>query len=171
MNRYRNPLFLIIGLAAGISLGLYLGWVIWPTEFTDANPSVLQASYQQEYVQLIADAYAADNQDLSTARRRLNELGGNSDELLLDTITDAILSEADDGEIRRLVRLASDLGLSSPAMTPFLPAESQSNSLNKWVSQHHPKLKLRATKQRTCGADLAPQGRCSLAMRRDESTL
>ena len=155
MNRYRNPFVLIIGLAVGIGLGLYLGWTVWPTEFTDANPAVLQEGYRQDYVQLIADSYTADSYDLVTARRRLNELGGNHDQLLLDSITDAILSEADDGEIRRLVRLASDLGLSSPAMSPFLPAESNS-SLNDFVGQHRPQLKLRAMKQRPCGAKPAP---------------
>ncbi|MCP5097170.1 MAG: hypothetical protein GY943_16610 [Chloroflexi bacterium] len=122
MTRYRVPLYILIGLVIGIGLGLYVGWVTWPTEFTDANPAVLQATYQQDYVQLIADAYASDH-DLSMAQSRLQDISSNGETVLLDVLTNKVLAEADESEIQRLVQLAHDLGLSSPAMAPFLSGE------------------------------------------------
>jgi len=119
MMRFRNLIFLLLGLAIGSGLGLTLGWLVWPTEFTDANPSVLQDAYRNDYVQMIADAYALDN-DLPAAQAQLDEFGSNSNTILLETITDKVLADANEADIRRLVRLASDLGLSSPVMAPFL---------------------------------------------------
>lgn len=121
----RNLLHLIslvaVGLAVGIGLGLYLGWVAWPTEFTNANPSVLQESYRRDYLNMIATAYALDN-DLPAAQQQIASLGANGPQFLLDTTIDLILLPGDEAEIRRLVQLAADLEMSSPAMLPYLPA-------------------------------------------------
>jgi hypothetical protein len=125
MARYRVLFYILIGLMIGITLGLTIGWIAWPTEFTDANPAVLQATYQQDYAQLIADAYAVEG-SLPAAQKRLEDLGVNHDTILLNVLTNKVLAEADEAEILRLVRLASDLGLSSPAMAPFLPVEPSS---------------------------------------------
>lgn len=123
MARLRPLLIIIIGLALGIGLGLYLGWVAWPTEFTDANPAILQEAYRQDYVRLIAAAYTADN-DLNMAQRRVASLGEDGRDVVLSVTLDTILQGGDAAEIRQLVRLAADLGLSSPAMTPYLPEET-----------------------------------------------
>jgi hypothetical protein len=120
MSRLRPLLIIVVGLALGIGLGLYLGWVAWPTEFTDANPAILQETYRQDYVRLIAAAYTADN-NLPTAQRRVANLGADGRDVVLAVTLDTILQGGDDVEIRQLVRLAADLGLSSPAMTPYLP--------------------------------------------------
>jgi hypothetical protein len=120
MSRLRPFLTIIFGLALGIGLGLYLGWVAWPTEFTDANPSVLQDSYRQDYVRLIAAAYTADN-DLPAAQQRVASLGQDGQDVVLAITLDTILQGGDEAEIRQLVRLAADLGLSSPVMVPYLP--------------------------------------------------
>ncbi|MCP4423867.1 MAG: hypothetical protein GY803_05190 [Chloroflexi bacterium] len=119
MARLRAILIVILGLALGVGLGLYLGWVAWPIEFTDANPSVLAESYRQDYVRMVAVAYAADG-DLDGAGRRIASLGADGQDFLLSVTLDAVLRAEDEAEIRRLVRLAADLGLSSPAMTPYL---------------------------------------------------
>lgn len=120
MSRLRPLFIVIIGLALGVGLGLYLGWEAWPTEFTDANPSVLQESYRQDYVRLIAAAYTADN-NWPAAQQRVTSLGEDGRDVVLSVTLDTILQGGDDAEIRQLVQLAADLGLSSPAMTPFLP--------------------------------------------------
>ena len=123
MTRLRPLLTIIVGLALGIGLGLYLGWVAWPTEFTDANPSVLQDTYRQDYVRLIATAYTADN-DLPAAQQRVASLGEDGLDVVLAVTLEAILQGEDEAEVRQLVRLANDLGLSSPAMVPYLPEET-----------------------------------------------
>jgi hypothetical protein len=71
---------------------------------------------------MIADAYAADD-NLAAARQRVERLGIDGEEFILNVTLDAILLGEDEAQVRRLVRLAADLGLSSPALTPFLPNE------------------------------------------------
>lgn len=120
MSRLQPLLIIIFGLALGIGLGLYLGWEAWPTEFTDANPAILQETYRYDYVRLIAAAYTADN-NLPAAQQRVADLGTSGPDVVLTVTLDTILQGGDEAEIRQLVRLAADLGLSSPAMTPYLP--------------------------------------------------
>jgi hypothetical protein len=120
-GRVRNILWVGIGLLFGVGLGLFLGWVAWPVEFTEADPTILEESYQRDYTVLIASTYALDG-DLPAARRRLAALGkADSSAWLLDQVVAHILANENEVEIRHLVLLARDMGLSSPAMTPYLP--------------------------------------------------
>ena len=110
-----------LGLVMGLGLALYLGWVAWPTEFTEADPSILQEEYRREYTLMLANAYMLDG-NLPAARRRLYSLGHEEpDQWLLTLTVDAILSGRDEATvILPLVTLAHDLGLNSPAMAPYL---------------------------------------------------
>ncbi len=119
----RAALWIALGLALGLGLGLYLGWVAWPTEFVDADPTILREDYRRDYTLMIAHAYTLDG-DLAAAQRRLYSLGGEApDRWLLTMTVDAILSGQDEQTIiLPLVTLSSDLGLSSPAMAPYVPA-------------------------------------------------
>lgn len=116
---WQSLLWIVIGLALGAALGLYLGWVAWPTEFVNANPAVLDEAYQRDYVRMIATVYAADG-DLAVAQDRLDALGTEHRDVVLNTTLDAILSGGDEVAIRRLVALAAALGLDSPALRPYL---------------------------------------------------
>jgi hypothetical protein len=127
MGNWKRVTFWIgVGLLLGVSAGLYLGWAVWPPEFTNTDPAILRDDYKQEYALMIAQAYALDG-DLDGARRRLYSLGEpEPDRWLLSLTVDTILSGRDEmREIRPLVRLAYDLGLSSPAMVPYLDEEGQ----------------------------------------------
>ena len=115
----RNIFLFVVGLALGIGLGLLVGWVIWPTEYTNATPVILQDAYRQDYLRMIAANYTED-EDLATAVSRLDSLGNGSDQLF-SFMLDAILIGEDEAEIRQLVRLADALGFTSPAMQPYLP--------------------------------------------------
>ena len=110
-----------LGLVVGLALALYLGWVAWPTEFTEADPSILREEHRRDYTVMIANAYVLDG-DLPAARRRLYSLGQEApDQWLLTLTVDAILSGRDEETvILPLVTLAHDLGLNSPAMAPYL---------------------------------------------------
>jgi hypothetical protein len=113
-----------LGLVAGILLGLYLGWIAWPTEFTDANPAVLAAPYKQEYLLMVATVYAADG-DLPAAQQRLIPLGEDGRNFLNAYVLDQILQGERGDDTRRLAQLAHDLGLDSPALQPFLTPTSE----------------------------------------------
>lgn len=116
----RVVLWLSLGVILGIASGLLLGWVVWPIEFTEADPTVLEESYQQDYTVMIATAYSLD-EDLNGARQRLSKLGKQDPNAWLLSVTvNHILNQSDETEIRYLVQLASDLGLYSPAMDPYL---------------------------------------------------
>jgi len=60
---------LILGLVLGLIIGLLVGWFgigwgVWPIEWTDAEPVDLSwdYGYQQKYLALLADRYAANPQ-------------------------------------------------------------------------------------------------------------
>ena len=114
--------FLAIGLVVGIGLGLFLGWVAWPTQFTAANPAVLAEPYKQDYMLMIAADYALTD-DLDAARQHVSTLGDGGEDFLFSLTLDQILQGGDPAEIRQLAQLANDLGLYSPAMAPFLASE------------------------------------------------
>jgi len=122
----KSIFFVLIGLALGVALGLYLGWVAWPTEFTGANPAVLSPDYRQDYALITAVSYANDH-DLEAARRRVASLDIDGEAYYFSITMDAILRADNEAEIRQFVELAADLGLDSPAMIPFLPTEAQSD--------------------------------------------
>ena len=130
MRRWIRILALLaVGMAAGIGLGLYLGWVVWPTEFTDAAPELLQESFRRDYVRMTAAAYGLDG-DLVTAQRRIDDLGATGEAFVLSVTLDAILRGEDEAEIRQLARLATDLGLESPALLPYVSPVETPNAGN-----------------------------------------
>lgn len=113
--------WLALGLILGLVVSLYIGWVVWPLEVTETNPSILQEEYRRDYTLLIAAAYWEDG-DLEAARLRL--AGVNQEDpagWLLQMTVDHILSGRDELETWQLVHLVNDLGLYSPAIDPYLP--------------------------------------------------
>lgn len=120
MNQLAKILLLLsIGLLIGAGLGLYVGWVAWPTQYSDANPATLQEGYQIEYVKMVADVYANDG-DLTTALVRLGEFGPEYETVLLNAINTQLLQNGDPNGLRRLARLAKDAGVTSPVIESIL---------------------------------------------------
>lgn len=123
--RWVRPLGIVgLGLALGIALGLYLGWVAWPTEFSDATPALLADGYKQDYLLMVATIYAADR-DLEAARQAIQPMGDNGQAYLNAYVLDQILAGSRAPEIRHLAQLAHDLGLDSPALQPYLTSPTE----------------------------------------------
>ena len=117
-NWWRVLLF-VGGLALGVGLGLYLGWVA-PARFTRVKPAALTESYQRDLTLMIAAAYEQDG-DLPAAWQRLVALQKNDTRAWLLAITvDEVLNGDDERAIRQLVRLAGDAGIESPVITRYL---------------------------------------------------
>ena len=113
--------WLALGLFLGAGLGLLLGWVVWPTEFTEADPTVLEEKYQVDYTLMIASTYWME-EDIGSAQRRLESLGQEDYIGWFRRVTiDHILNGANESQIHHLVKLAADLGIYSPAMEPYWP--------------------------------------------------
>jgi len=107
----RVPLTLVAagGLALGLLLGLWYGWRVSPVRYVNTTPDLLRQDYRDDYVLMVAEAYAADH-DLGLAVQHLARLGasdmGASVRATAARYTAAGYAEAD---LRKLYTLASDL--------------------------------------------------------------
>jgi hypothetical protein len=116
----RFPLLaLIIGLLAGLAAGLFYAWFVNPVTFVNISPDQLRVEDQREYVLLVAESYAQDN-DLEHAQDRLRRLG------MRDPVAwvalqadDALLTGAPADRVRALATLAEALGAEPMAAEVF----------------------------------------------------
>lgn len=60
----------VIGVLGGLTVGLFLAWVVWPVQVTNVDVTDLKSSSQDEYIVLTASSYVVD-QDLDKAQARL----------------------------------------------------------------------------------------------------
>jgi hypothetical protein len=93
IQRVRPQLIGVVVLTLGLILGLGWAYVIAPTIWTDAQPIHLHASYQQEWVKMVADQYT-QTRDAEHARNMLSTVGNAQaivDELIASNSADAAL--------------------------------------------------------------------------------
>src|SRR5689334_17527452 len=63
------PIFPIVLFFGGIGIGLLIGWVIAPVEYTDTTPDALRADLQVDYLRMAIDSFRLNqNQDLAIQR-------------------------------------------------------------------------------------------------------
>jgi hypothetical protein len=114
----------ILGLTAGVALGLVLGWVVWPVEFVDTSIADLAPEYKEEYVLLVASAYVTDG-DLEKAQARLALLEvPNVNGWVSAQIDSYIAAGRDEADIQALAALAHALGVTSPQMLTYLATDT-----------------------------------------------
>lgn len=124
----------LIALVLGIGLGLYLGWIQFPSQYTDGQMCQLEWSYQESYTLMVARGYRQDR-NLNKALDRLRPLRAvgvtgceNERPYKIDNIPDwvqyfteqQISRGADPQEIRDLVVLADAFDRLTPIMEGFL---------------------------------------------------
>jgi hypothetical protein len=74
----------VLGVACGILgliLGLLVGWVIWPREYTDAAPEHLHPGYQDIYLKMAIESYRVTG-DAAAAKIAWDGLGEKGPEVL-----------------------------------------------------------------------------------------
>jgi hypothetical protein len=105
----------------GAGLGLYLGWVVSPVQYVDADPASLGQPHKDDYVLMIAAIYSADG-DLDSARTRLAVLGFDDPGAGVAAVTGRMINaRRPEADLRRLARLAAALNAATPEMQPYLP--------------------------------------------------
>jgi len=70
----RPPVMVGLAVVAGIAVGLFLGWVVFPVQWTDATPAMLRADVQVDYMRMVIDSYSV-NRNADLAMQRYESLG------------------------------------------------------------------------------------------------
>ncbi len=106
----------LIGLIAGLALGLLIGWVIAPVSY----------QLNADDVAAIADSYAA-NKDLTLARARLTPLSKDDQtRLLSELVRERTANKKPPEELERIHALAQAVGVTiRPASTAATPAATR----------------------------------------------
>ncbi len=116
----RKILFTLIALAAGVGLGLLVGWYVWPVTYTESAPTRMRQDWKDEAVWMAAQDFAYDR-DLEAAQARLRPLGSNDlGGLVLERADKAIEQNLARQHIVNLVRLAAALGARSERTDLYL---------------------------------------------------
>jgi hypothetical protein len=105
---------ILIALALGLTAGLVYGWLIRPVKYVDTAPGSLRVDYRTDYVLMVAQAYAADD-NLELARVRLAGLGPqNPTDIVTTAIEYAVAHQFGRLDLDTLNHLAVDLRVAAP---------------------------------------------------------
>jgi peptide/nickel transport system permease protein len=66
--------FLLVGVIAGLGIGLWYAWMIDPVEWSNAIPAQLRSDVQEDYLRMAVESYI-QTKDETLARRRYASLG------------------------------------------------------------------------------------------------
>ena len=111
---------LLFGLLVGLAGSVYYAWEIAPVQYVDNSPQALRGGYAHDYLLLIAQTYAVE-QDIGKAHVRLGTL-------VLEEPTQFVSRRAEEmiaagfntADIRAMAVLAQALGATNPTMDPYL---------------------------------------------------
>jgi len=115
----KHLLFVLVGIVVGLGLGLLLTWQIWPVEYYNTDPIDLRQEHKDDYVVMIAAAYAQDR-DLGMASLRLGQLGLEDAKQSVLGLFQRYGEGGYSGETRSLAQLAYDLGVTDVALLPYI---------------------------------------------------
>lgn len=116
----------VIGLLIGLAAALYYAWIEEPVTFTQASPARLRASYRDEYILLVSQAYEA-NGDWDAAEERLAVLGtSDPGQLILEQMEKTLRDGRPSSELASLANLARQAGAVSPVLDVFAPPPTPS---------------------------------------------
>ena len=109
MKEKRGNLYLISGFIVGLLFGLIYSWLLDPVEFIDAAPVSLSSDYKDQYRELIAMAYSA-NEDMGRAQARLALLAEEDQLYLLGAQAQKLQADTQKiREARAVMKLGEDL--------------------------------------------------------------
>lgn len=114
-------LVLILSLALGVVLGLFVAWMVWPVQLYEGPPHLLKQKWKDDFLYLISAGYAVEG-DKGKARERLKTLGVVDPDVALATLARKLEAEgAPEKSLQALAMLASSLGTPEPELQAHLP--------------------------------------------------
>jgi hypothetical protein len=111
---------LLVIVLLGLVLGILYGWLIQPVHYVDTAPASLRADYRTDYVLMVAQAYAAE-QNLQTAQVRLASLGP---EPAVEHVTRALTYAVDHGFSRYDLDTLNQLAIAMREAAPTAEIQS-----------------------------------------------
>ena len=106
----KNLVVAVVGLVAGLGLGLLYAWGINPVAYKDTTPASLRAAHKADYVRMVAQAYVVEG-NLDRARARLAALGEASPAPQIAALAQQAAAAGENGQtVQALAALASALG-------------------------------------------------------------
>ena len=109
---------LLIGVLIGLAVGVYLGWVQFPVEYTISSMQALAPRYQDEYTVMVSEAYLVDR-DAEAALRRLAVLGKENVPDYVQDLTERYITQSNVPAIPSMVALAEAMGRLTPLMEVY----------------------------------------------------
>jgi len=94
-----------MSIIVGLALGLAYGWLVHPLFYSEVTPDRLRVDYQTDYVLMVAEVYARD-QDIRESANQLEVLGSQP---VLRYVQQAILAATDLGYSPQDIELLAKL--------------------------------------------------------------
>ncbi len=120
-KKFSNASLILLGLILGLAGALYYAWVVAPVVYVDASPSRLSDEHKAEYIFLVSQSYAI-NEDWPLAQQRL---AGLDDPAAVQTVTSLletyVREQRPSDHIANLAVLARQLGGEAPVIALFAP--------------------------------------------------
>jgi hypothetical protein len=119
---------LLLGLFIGLALSMAYVWLLNPIQVYVSAPSDLKPELKEDYIILIASAYAVED-DLDRARERLAGLGDPDAGRTVATLAERhIAAGRSVEEIRSLSKLAVALGATSSSLLIYISTPTPTNT-------------------------------------------
>ena len=109
----------VVGVIAGIGLGLFYAWQINPVTWTEVEPVMLREDLRQDYLRMAIDSYMV-NRDAKRALDRYNALG----EFAAGTL-DAVSAEPEEVSTEAIQSFRALLEIELPPESEAEPAEEE----------------------------------------------
>lgn len=120
-RRLSSTGWLLLSLVIGLAGGLYYAWVVDPVIFTDASPARFNDRYREEYIILVSQSYAV-NENWPLAQQRLAAL---DDPEIAQTVNElletAVRQQRPAPLLEQLAVVARQLGAEGQAIALFAP--------------------------------------------------
>lgn len=113
--------WVLLGLVLGLMAGLWYAWMVEPVVFVEVSPARFSERYQDEYIFLVSQSYAASG-NWPQAEQRLAALDDPAIGQTVANLLERYVREQEPaGVIRNLALVARQMGVETQAVALFAP--------------------------------------------------